>query len=611
MKDFVFERKRGGSGTTLRATPFSAWPPTGRRMSERIVRRSVIVAAFISTLLGFVGTASASCQSDCQSTLTSCHGGCGTRQDCHNDCDTAYQSCLASCPAGTPTQARPTPTPGATPTATPTALDLSQKVLNNGTLAVTFDPQWGGIIRYLKYNNGPNWVNNGRPTTGPVAKQGDPGRQIQAALFLPPNPGPADPWVCPYRTYNWLNPFNPTQGGSPCSRAADANAGSEVTNMTLTSTTMYTRTKARHFNPAYPGGEVSKAVIEQWSSFEPGMPNVMRLDFTATNNDVEGITGDQQVPCMFLEFDQFQTAYTYTGASPWTYDALEEVPAQNFPNETRRVSGEDWGAWINQNTGVGLGLYVPREGNRPYHFNFMYDAVAQGSTKYVLLDNWIQQTSPSIPTILPNGGALSQRAYLVAGTLGEIRARVYQLSGHGNVTPRPTPLSRSTPRALPTETGAPRPTSTPRPTPTATATHVPTLPPTPTVTPTPTPAAGAQFYTVPPCRIVETRNPNGPYGGPALSGGDTRSFLLTGRCGIPATARAVAVTMVAVAPTGGGYLTLFPESVPLPSNVSTINYAAGQTRSNNAIVLPTLRVHCGQAPGTSVHFVLDVTGYFQ
>ncbi|MGH9367048.1 MAG: S8 family peptidase, partial [Thermoanaerobaculia bacterium] len=41
------------------------------------------------------------------------------------------------------------------------------------------------------------------------------------------------------------------------------------------------------------------------------------------------------------------------------------------------------------------------------------------------------------------------------------------------------------------------------------------------------------FYTVTPCRAVDTRNASGPLGGPALSAGGTRTFALAGQCGIP------------------------------------------------------------------------------
>ena len=62
-----------------------------------------------------------------------------------------------------------------------------------------------------------------------------------------------------------------------------------------------------------------------------------------------------------------------------------------------------------------------------------------------------------------------------------------------------------------------------------------------------TPACPAQtpsaFYTVTPCRIVDTRNANGPFGGPALPAMATRDFSMRGNCGISSTARAVSLNV--------------------------------------------------------------------
>jgi len=46
---------------------------------------------------------------------------------------------------------------------------------------------------------------------------------------------------------------------------------------------------------------------------------------------------------------------------------------------------------------------------------------------------------------------------------------------------------------------------------------------------------------VTPCRVVDTRKPVGPYGGPALVAGADRTFVFAGQCGIPITAKAVAL----------------------------------------------------------------------
>lgn len=123
----------------------------------------------------------------------------------------------------------------------------------------------------------------------------------------------------------------------------------------------------------------------------------------------------------------------------------------------------------------------------------------------------------------------------------------------------------------------------------------------------------ALFYTVTPCRVADTRDPAGPYGGPALSSGVERNFLLWNRCGVPATARAVSVNLTVTEPGGQGHLTLYPAGSPVPP-VSTINYGPGQTRANNAIVtlgpVGELTVRCVQTQ-LQVHAILDVNGYFE
>jgi plastocyanin len=150
------------------------------------------------------------------------------------------------------------------------------------------------------------------------------------------------------------------------------------------------------------------------------------------------------------------------------------------------------------------------------------------------------------------------------------------------------------------------------PTPTRTPTRTPTA--TPTRTPTLTPAPQALvFHTLPPCRVVDTREPNGPFGGPALAAGQDRIFAVAGQCGIPMSARAVAYNVTVTQPTALGHVTLHPAGAAVPAT-STLNYRAGQTRANNAIVQlgsgGALGVACGQGSGT-VHLIIDVTGYFE
>jgi len=72
-------------------------------------------------------------------------------------------------------------------------------------------------------------------------------------------------------------------------------------------------------------------------------------------------------------------------------------------------------------------------------------------------------------------------------------------------------------------------------------------------------------------------------------------------------------TLTVTGPTAAGDLRVFPGGTPLPLT-SSINYAAGQTRANNAVLRlgpnEDLTVRCDQASGT-VHLIIDVNGFYQ
>jgi hypothetical protein len=127
-----------------------------------------------------------------------------------------------------------------------------------------------------------------------------------------------------------------------------------------------------------------------------------------------------------------------------------------------------------------------------------------------------------------------------------------------------------------------------------------------------TPTASS-FYTLTPCRVVDTRNATGPYGGPAVAANTDRAWALGGVCGIPTAAKAAALNVTVTQPAAMGDLRLYAGGSPLPL-ASSINYGAGQTRSNNAIAPlgsgGALGLHCDQ-PSGGVHVIIEVSGYFQ
>jgi hypothetical protein len=127
-----------------------------------------------------------------------------------------------------------------------------------------------------------------------------------------------------------------------------------------------------------------------------------------------------------------------------------------------------------------------------------------------------------------------------------------------------------------------------------------------------TPSPGG-FYTVEPCRVLDTRLPSGPNGGPPLPAHMTRVFPLFGVCGIPTSARAVSLNVTVTEATSAGHLRVFPAGVPLPAAMS-LSYAAGRTRANNVAAGLSrsggLAIRGDQASG-AVHVIVDVNGYYE
>ncbi|MGB8771443.1 MAG: YncE family protein [Candidatus Korobacteraceae bacterium] len=120
-----------------------------------------------------------------------------------------------------------------------------------------------------------------------------------------------------------------------------------------------------------------------------------------------------------------------------------------------------------------------------------------------------------------------------------------------------------------------------------------------------------QFVPATPCRLVDTRKPNGPFGGPAISGGTSRDFTLPGNpsCGVPATAAAYSLN-VAVVPHGTlGYVTVWPTGEDQPV-VSTLNSLDGRIKANAAIVPAGMTGAVRVYASNTTDIVLDIDGYF-
>lgn len=120
----------------------------------------------------------------------------------------------------------------------------------------------------------------------------------------------------------------------------------------------------------------------------------------------------------------------------------------------------------------------------------------------------------------------------------------------------------------------------------------------------------ARFYTIEPCRLVDTRSGNSP-----INSSEVRVYAPYYYCNVSYGARAVSLNVTVYEPTSTGWLALYAADVTFPG-ASTINYRAARTRANNAII-PLSAVGSSYGSfrvfnmGVPVHFTVDVNGYFE
>lgn len=118
------------------------------------------------------------------------------------------------------------------------------------------------------------------------------------------------------------------------------------------------------------------------------------------------------------------------------------------------------------------------------------------------------------------------------------------------------------------------------------------------------------FYPLPPCRVMDTRNPIGLFGGPFLSGQTSRAIpIQSGSCGVPAGAEAYSLNLAVVPHVPLGYLTVWPTG-SLQPYVASLNASTGTVTSNAAIIPAGTAGSISVFASNDTDLVVDINGYF-
>jgi hypothetical protein len=117
-------------------------------------------------------------------------------------------------------------------------------------------------------------------------------------------------------------------------------------------------------------------------------------------------------------------------------------------------------------------------------------------------------------------------------------------------------------------------------------------------------AGGLSLYNLPPCRVLDTRQPTGslPFSG------ELDVNVLGAVCGGTPQAQGYVFNSTVVPPAALGFLTLWPQGTTQPA-VATLNALDGAITNNMAIV-PTTNTEVSAFGSNATHLILDIFGYF-
>ena len=126
-------------------------------------------------------------------------------------------------------------------------------------------------------------------------------------------------------------------------------------------------------------------------------------------------------------------------------------------------------------------------------------------------------------------------------------------------------------------------------------------------------SGGLHFYTLKPCRVVDTRSDQGKtgaFGPPRLEAYSQRDFpIASSDCNVPTTAQAYSLNMTVIPPGPVDFLSMWPAGGSYPG-ASTLNSPAGRMIANAALIPAGTNGAITVVTGKPTHLVIDINGYF-
>lgn len=267
--------------------------------------------------------------------------------------------------------------------------------LDNGTVKVGIDRSRGAAITWLSWSAHPeNAVNHS-----------DPGRLIQQSYYAGKRlnrmeDGQSKSWS----PWSW----NPIQGGGVSSWAR-VNAFQRIGQATL-----FSETVPKLWDMP---DEEAAALMRQWTSFEPGMPNVVtvRCEFISKRSNTDrwgpALLSPQEVPaCYFTR--QFGTVKTYLGDGKWRAEQQPPGPPWGRSETPRKAM-----ALLNGD-GQGVAVFSPAGNER---WNFGPHSTGDNSDSAAAP---CMHVAPIARVKLGPKSELRFRYWLVVGTEAQLAARL-------------------------------------------------------------------------------------------------------------------------------------------------------------------------------------------